>query len=107
MSGIARAAATGVVVKDGAALEALADARTVLFDKTGTLTAGTPRVMGVIVAPDRDVATTLALAASVEQASPHVLASAIVDDAVDRGLDLVVPRAVAKRRGVGGGTTPR
>lgn len=67
VSGIARAAATGVVVKDGAALEALADARTVLFDKTGTLTAGTPRVMGVVVAPDRDVSATLALAASVEQ----------------------------------------
>ncbi len=101
VSGIARAAATGVIVKDGAALEALADARTVLFDKTGTLTAGTPLVMGVVVAPDRDVAATLALAASVEQASPHVFASAIVDDAGDRGLDLVVPRAVAERPGVG------
>ena len=101
VSGIARAAASGVVVKDGAALEALADARTVLFDKTGTLTAGTPRVMGVVVAPARDVSATLALAASVEQASPHVFASAIVDDATGRGLDLSVPRAVAERPGVG------
>jgi heavy metal translocating P-type ATPase len=101
VSGIARAAAAGVVVKDGGALEALAGARTVLFDKTGTLTAGTPRVMGVVVAPDRDASRTLALAASVEQASPHVFASAIVDDATERGLDLVVPRAVAERPGVG------
>ena len=101
VSGIARAAAAGVVVKDGAALEALADVRTVLFDKTGTLTAGTPRVMGVVVAPDRDASGTLALAASVEQASPHVFASAIVTDAADRGLELGVPGDVDERPGVG------
>ena len=46
-------------------------------------------------------------AGGVGRAGLAPLASAIVDDAVDRGLDLVVPRAVAERRGVGGGTTPR
>jgi soluble P-type ATPase len=101
VSGIARSAGAGVVVKDGAALEALADACTVLFDKTGTLTAGTPRVVGVVVAPGRDVMATLTLAASVEQASPHVFATAIVADATDRGLELVMPGDVVERPGVG------
>lgn len=101
VSGIARAASVGVVLKDGAALEALAGIRTVLVDKTGTLTAGRPRVIGVVVAPGEDIQTILALAASVEQASPHVFASAIVEDATARGLDLAVPRDVAERAGAG------
>ena len=101
VSGIARAAAAGVVVKDGAALEALGGTRTVLFDKTGTLTAGRPRVAGVLVAPGRDVGATLALAASLEQASPHVLAGAIVADAAERRLDLRMPDEVVEQPGAG------
>jgi heavy metal translocating P-type ATPase len=101
VSGIARAASVGVVLKDGAALEALARVRTVLVDKTGTLTAGRPRVIGAVVAPGGDLETTLALAASLEQASPHVFASAVVEDASARGLDLAVPRDVVERPGAG------
>jgi heavy metal translocating P-type ATPase len=101
VSGIARAARAGVVVKDGAALEAMADIRTVLFDKTGTLTAGKPRVVAVIAAPGRDVTEVLRLAASLEQASPHVFASAIVAEATDRGVDLLQPHSVTEHPGVG------
>ena len=68
-------------MKDGGSLEALAAATTVLFDKTGTLTAGRPRVNGVIASPGEDAAEGLQLGASLEQASPHVLAAAIVAEA--------------------------
>jgi heavy metal translocating P-type ATPase len=101
VSGISRAARNGVVVKDGIALEALADVRTLLFDKTGTLTTGRPRVIEVATAPDRAADDVLRLAASVEQASPHIFAAAIVAEARDRGLGLDDPGAVEERAGVG------
>ena len=54
VSGIACAARSGVVVKDGAGLEAMGQTRTVLFDKTGTLTAGRAHVVAVVTAPGWD-----------------------------------------------------
>jgi heavy metal translocating P-type ATPase len=101
VSGISRAARRGVIVKDGAALETMARARLVLFDKTGTLTAGRPLVAGVVPAPDRDAVEVLRLAASVEQASPHVLASALVSEAARRGAKLVHPEQVVEVAGSG------
>ena len=94
VSGIACAARNGVVVKDGAALEAMGQTRTVLLDKTGTLTAGRAHVVDVMTSPDSDPADVLALAASVEQASPHVLAAMLVREARHRGLALVEPTTV-------------
>jgi heavy metal translocating P-type ATPase len=105
VSGIACAARNGVVVKDGAALEAMGQARTVLLDKTGTLTAGRAHVVAVVTAPGSDAADVLALAASVEQASPHVLAAMLVREACDRGLTLVEPSAVVEHPGSGVGGT--
>lgn len=99
--GISRAARAGVVVKDGASLEALAAVTTVLFDKTGTLTAGRPRVSGVIAAPGEDAAEGLRLGASLEQASPHVLAAAIVAEAAARRLPLGEPTRVTELAGAG------
>lgn len=101
VSGIARAARAGVVVKNGAALEAMADIRTVLFDKTGTLTAGKPRMVAVIAAPDSDAVEVFRLAASLEQASPHVFAAAIVAEAIERDLELLRPRGVTEHPGAG------
>lgn len=101
VSGISRAARAGVVVKDGASLEALAAVTSVLFDKTGTLTAGRPRVSGVIAAPGEDAAEGLQLGASLEQASPHVLAAAIVAEAAARGLALAEPTQVTELAGAG------
>jgi heavy metal translocating P-type ATPase len=103
VSGIACAARNGVVVKDGAALEAMGQTRTVLFDKTGTLTAGRAHVAAVVAAPGRDAADVLALAASVEQASPHVLASMLVGEARERGLELLEPTRVIEHPGSGVG----
>jgi heavy metal translocating P-type ATPase len=105
VSGIACAARNGVVVKDGAALEAMGQTRTVLLDKTGTLTAGRAHVVAVVTSPGRDPAEVLALAASLEQASPHVLAAVLVREAHDRGLDLVEPAEVREQPGSGVGGT--
>ena len=107
VSGIACAARNGVVVKDGAALEAMGQTRTVLLDKTGTLTAGRAHVVAVVTAPDREAGDVLALAASVEQASPHVLAAMLVREAADRGLVLDEPTAVVEQAGSGVGGTVR
>ena len=101
VSGISGAARQGVIVKDGAALEAMADTRTVLFDKTGTLTSGRARLVATIAAPEVEPAALLRLAASVEQASPHVLASVLVAEARARGLALSEPHVVHEQPGAG------
>jgi heavy metal translocating P-type ATPase len=101
VSGIACAARSGVVVKDGAGLEAMGQTRTVLFDKTGTLTAGRAHVAAVVTAPGWDAGRLLGLAASVEQASPHVLAATLVREARSRGLTLVQPASVVEQAGSG------
>ena len=92
VAGISRAAKRGIIVKGGGALEALARGRVLLFDKTGTLTTGTPEVAEVTAFGDLDPDEVLRLGASLDQVSPHVLATAIVTAARHRGLELVVPR---------------
>ena len=87
LGGMSRAARSGVVVKNGGVLEILSRARTVVFDKTGTLTAGRPRITEVD-ARDGDADRLLALVASAEQASSHVLAASVVEEARARGLTL-------------------
>ena len=91
VAGISRAASHGVVVKGGAALEALARARIALFDKTGTLTLGSPRVSDVRALDGAPVAEHLRLAASLDQVSTHVFAGAVVAAALGRGLQLAFP----------------
>jgi Cu+-exporting ATPase len=86
MVGVGRGAQAGVLVKDAAALEHLATVNTLVIDKTGTLTEGKPKVSAVIAAQDFDVDEALRLAASVEQASEHPLAAAIVAAAKAKGL---------------------
>ncbi len=101
VAGIASAARSGVIVKNGAALEALGQTRTVLLDKTGTLTAGRAHVVAVITSPVWDAGGVLGMAASVEQASPHVLAAALVREALARDLPLTEPREVIEEPGTG------
>ncbi|GAA3342274.1 heavy metal translocating P-type ATPase [Amorphoplanes nipponensis] len=103
MSGLSRAARSGVVVKGGGALERLAAGRVVLFDKTGTLTAGRPVLTDVVtpVEPGLAAGEVLRLAASLDQSSAHVLAGALVTAAHDRGLRLVAPEGVQERHGYG------
>jgi len=86
ISGISRAAKSGIIVKGGGTLEQLSRVRTVAFDKTGTLTHGTPEVTAVRPASGFTGDDLLSLAASAEQYSGHVLASAVVTAAAERGL---------------------
>src|SRR6516164_7250910 len=101
IAGVAQAARRGILVKGGAPLEALARAHTVLFDKTGTLTVGGARLLSVEVAPGENADDVLMLGASLEQASHHVLAKAIVEAGTDRGLKLKVPEQVREAAGSG------
>jgi heavy metal translocating P-type ATPase len=101
ISGVAQAARRGILVKGGGPLEALARAHTVLFDKTGTLTVGGARLLSIEVAPGESADEVLMLGASLEQASHHVLASAVVQAGVERGLSLKVPEQVREAMGSG------
>ncbi|HSW36859.1 MAG TPA: heavy metal translocating P-type ATPase [Candidatus Saccharimonadales bacterium] len=86
ISGMARASKYGIIVKTGSALEKLAEARVMAFDKTGTLTHGEPTVARVVAYKPYKKDEVLALAASLEQVSTHVLASAIVKSALEQRL---------------------
>lgn len=101
IAGVAQAARRGILVKGGGPLEALARAHTVLFDKTGTLTVGGARLLSVEVAPGESADEVLMLGASLEQASHHVLANAIVQAGTERGLILKVPEQVREFMGSG------
>ena len=100
VAGISRAARRGIIVKGGGPLETLARARVLLFDKTGTLTAGRPDLAS-IEAIEMEPDEVLRLAAALEQASPHVLASAIVQAARKRSLVLPIPTDVVETPGAG------
>jgi Cu+-exporting ATPase len=86
-----RGAAAGVLVRDAAALEALAKAEVLVLDKTGTLTEGKPALTSVTAAPGFTEEEVLAWAAAVEQGSEHPIAGAIVAGAAERGVP--VPEA--------------
>ena len=101
IAGVAQAARRGILVKGGGPLEALARAHTVLFDKTGTLTVGGARLLSVEVAPGETADEILMLGASLEQASHHVIADAIVQAAAERGLKLELPEQVRESMGSG------
>ncbi|HIL57061.1 MAG TPA: heavy metal translocating P-type ATPase, partial [Rhodothermales bacterium] len=90
--GTGRAAQAGVFVREGAGLQALAEADTILLDKTGTLTEGRPAVTDLVpLAEAVSEREALALAASVEHASEHPIARAVVDHA--EAEDLAIPAA--------------
>ena len=101
VSGLSAAARRGVVVKNGGVLERLARCTTVMLDKTGTLTAGRPAVTAVVPAGSLPSEQILTLAASLDQASGHVLAAAVVRAAAERGCPLVQPADVTEQPGQG------
>lgn len=101
VSGLSRASRTGVIIRSGGALENLGHATTLVMDKTGTLTMGRPVVVDVVAGPGNEATSLLQLAASVDQFSPHVLAEAIVTEALARGLSLSLPTNVVEEPGRG------
>lgn len=88
VGGMSRASRYGIIVKGGGTLEQLSRARTVAFDKTGTLTHGDPTVVAIRPSGTLGEDELFALVASAEAYSSHVLASAIVEAAYERGLTL-------------------
>lgn len=84
LSGIARAARSGVLIKGGVHLENAGTAQVVVFDKTGTLTRGRPSVTDVITASGHSEDELLTLAAAVESRSSHPLASAVLEHVENR-----------------------
>ena len=103
MVGTGLGATRGVLIRDGAAVQTLDGADTLVFDKTGTLTRGTPRVVAVHAAASGGDGETrlLALAAAVEAASEHPLARAVVDEARRRDIPLARATGVEARAGMG------
>lgn len=89
LGGMSRAARNGLIVKSGGVLELLARVRTAVFDKTGTLTSGEPELAEVRPEAGFAADELLALVASAEQYSSHVLAAAMLRAARVRGLALV------------------
>ncbi len=91
MVGIGRGATAGVLIKNAEALEILERVQTVVFDKTGTLTEGKPRLSTVVALPGRDEHELLRFAASLERASEHPLAAALLAGAQVRHVELGEP----------------
>ena len=88
MVGVGRGAQEGVLIRDAEALERMEKVDTIVIDKTGTLTEGKPSVTAIVAAEGQDENDLLRLTASVEQASEHPLATAIVKAAKERKLEL-------------------
>ena len=101
VSGLSHAARRGVLVKGGKVLETIARVRSLVLDKTGTLTEGRARIVSIDVAACWPADEILRLAASLEQASKHVIANTIVAEAQAHELELAVPEDVVETPGEG------
>ena len=97
MVGVGRGAQAGVLIKNAEALERMEKVDTLVVDKTGTLTEGKPKVDRIVAADGFDENEMLRLAASVERASEHPLADAIVAAAKERKLELAQGRRISIR----------
>ena len=101
VSGLSRAAKLGILIKGGKAIETLARVRTLVIDKTGTLTLGQAKLVDIRVADGGTPDEVLRIAASLDQASKHIIAQTIVTEARNRGLTLAIPTDVVETQGEG------
>lgn len=101
VSGLSRAARAGVLLKSGGVLETMAGIKTLVIDKTGTLTHGRAQVRHIAASDGYAEGDILRLAASVDQASTHVLATALADAAKARDLVLSSPSDTLEDPGAG------
>ena len=88
MVGTGRGATAGVLIRNAEALETLEKVNTLVVDKTGTLTEGKLKLVAVVTGEGQDERDLLRLAASLERASEHPLAQAVIAGAEERGLSL-------------------
>jgi Cd2+/Zn2+-exporting ATPase len=105
LSGVARAARAGVLIKGGAPLENLGSLDAIAFDKTGTLTEGRPRITDVAAVDGVTETELLTVAVAVERLSDHPLAEAIARDGADRLGGATIPPAADLRSLTGKGVT--
>jgi len=96
-----KAAASGILFRDAAAIEAMRTIDVLVVDKTGTLTEGKPAFDRCVAAPGFAEVEVLRIAASLDQASEHPLAQAIVAEARRRGLPLGEPLGFSSETGIG------
>jgi len=101
VAGLSRAAKLGILIKGGKAIETLARVRALVIDKTGTLTIGQAKLVDIKPAADMTADKLLRIAASLDQASKHVIAQTIVAEARAKGLTLAVPTEVVETPGEG------
>ena len=101
VAGLSRAAHFGVLIKGAKPLEALAQITTLILDKTGTLTDGRPQIVSIDRQHDMSEADIVYFAASLDQASKHPVAQAIVAAARSRGTVLSIPQNVVEVPGEG------
>ncbi|HUX05427.1 MAG TPA: heavy metal translocating P-type ATPase [Acidimicrobiales bacterium] len=101
VAGLSRAAHRGIIVKGGGVFERLAKSTTLLIDKTGTVTMGHPELLEIISADSMPADELLALAASLDQMSPHVIADSVVRAALERSCELALPADVHEVAGRG------
>ncbi len=88
MVGVGKAAESGILIRNGDALQQAGKLTTIVLDKTGTVTAGRPTVTDIYALPDSSNEQCLQLAASIEASSEHPLAEAIVEAANERQLSI-------------------
>jgi P-type E1-E2 ATPase len=98
---ISLSARRGIIIKDPAVLEAIDTCSIAIFDKTGTLTIGKPTITEILPQPGFDADDVLRLTASVEQYSKHPLATAVLEKAAQRGLQLRTAAEISEPPGTG------
>lgn len=101
VSGISRAAKQGILIKGGKALEVLSQIRSLVIDKTGTLTHGRARIVETKTFSDVAPDEILRLGAALDQASKHIVAQTIVEEAQTRALPLPIPQEAIETPGEG------
>ncbi|WP_242224097.1 heavy metal translocating P-type ATPase [Shinella zoogloeoides] len=101
ISGMSKAAGIGVLVKNGGMLEMLGRVQTAVLDKTGTLTHGQAAVIDIRTVSPFTAEAVLGAAASLDQASGHVVAAALIRAATESGLSLSKPEGVREVPGTG------
>lgn len=101
MVAMGKGAQFGVLFKNAEAIEVLREVDTLVVDKTGTLTEGKPKLVSVVPVEGWDERTLLKVAASLERASEHPLAAAIVAGAEERGVELVPAKSFESVTGKG------
>jgi len=101
VAGLSRAAKLGILIKGGKAIETLARVRALVIDKTGTLTHGQAKIVSTRVTDSITPDGLLQIAASLDQASKHIIAQTIVAEARGKGLVLAIPTEVVETPGEG------